>query len=144
MKKTLIAPIFFSLFLFSCASKKEASETQLYGPTWELEFLSGPRIAFHGLFPKKKPQISFNPETKRASGNDSCNGYSAPFTISGNEISFGEPGPSTLMYCGKGESFFRKTIREVDHFRFDEQGHLELLRGDIPMMRFINLGAQAN
>jgi hypothetical protein len=40
------------------------------------------------------------------------------------------------MYCGEGENHFRNIIRKVDGWRLTEEGKLELLLGDIPMMRF--------
>ncbi|HYH56091.1 MAG TPA: META domain-containing protein, partial [Anseongella sp.] len=71
---------------------------QLFDTTWELEYISGPRIAFEGLFPDKKPRISFDKTTSEVSGHNSCNGYSAKYTLNGPGISFGEPGPTTMMY----------------------------------------------
>src|SRR5690554_7428111 len=37
--------------------------------TWELDYISGPRIAFDGLFPNRKPEITFNLPEKKATGN---------------------------------------------------------------------------
>lgn len=53
MKTTFI--LFFSAILLaeSCDETKSSAE-ELYGTTWELEYISGPRIAFEGLFPEKK------------------------------------------------------------------------------------------
>lgn len=118
----------------SCDSPTSPSE-QLYGVTWELEYMSGPRIAFEGLFPDKKPQLTFDKNENRVVGTDSCNGYSAAYTLEGNALSFGEPGPSTMMFCGGSERLFRQLIEKIDGFAFEE-GKLNLLIGDIPMMRF--------
>ncbi len=134
--KTTLLPIVLAVFLFSCGSSKTKGPDTLFGPTWELEFLSGPRIAFEGLFPDKKPQISFEKGIGQAIGNSGCNGYRAPFEIDGKKIRFGEPGPSTLMYCGEGENHFRNIIQKVDRWRLTEEGKLELLLGEVPMMRF--------
>ncbi|WP_053056645.1 META domain-containing protein [Tenacibaculum mesophilum] len=92
MKKNIFITLFvFSLISFSCASLKDANNNKLYESTWELEYISGPRIAFQGLYPNKKPTISFNKETQKVEGNNSCNGYSAPYTLEANSISFGQP-----------------------------------------------------
>ncbi|MCB0424678.1 MAG: META domain-containing protein [Mangrovimonas sp.] len=132
--KTAVALSLVLLLFTSCTTSK--SEEALYGSTWELEYLSGPRIAFEGLFANKKPQLEFNKEESKAIGNSGCNGYSAQFKVDGNTISFGEPGPSTLMYCGEGETFFRNTIKKVNRFKIDENGKLNLMLDDVPMMRF--------
>lgn len=118
----------------SCASSK-SPEDDLYGPTWELEYMSGPRISFDGLFPNKKPQLTFEKESGMVSGTDSCNGYSTDITLEGNSISFGEPGPTTMMFCGGSERQFLQMMKKIDGFSF-EDGKLNLLAGDIPMMRF--------
>ncbi|MEQ3499834.1 META domain-containing protein [Tenacibaculum sp. SSH1-16] len=135
MKKLSFVVAVILLITVSCA-KKDTAE-QLYGTAWELEYISGPRIAFEGLFPDKKPQLTFDKETKKATGNNGCNGYAAEFTLGEeNAISFGEPGPTTMMYCGQGEQEFLKTIKKVNKYSFDLEGKLNLLMDDVTMMRF--------
>ena len=128
------------LSLVSCASSKKLADTDIYDTTWELEYLSGPKIAFEGLFPDRKPNISFNSDTKRVEGTASCNGYRAEFTINGNKISFGEPGPTTMMYCGEGEKYFLNTIAKVNGYRIDGKGKLHLMLDDNTIMRFKKAG----
>ncbi|MDC7999845.1 META domain-containing protein [Aequorivita todarodis] len=121
----------------ACGSKKEVnSSEQLYGTTWQLEYMSGPRIAFDGLFPNKKPEITFNKATSEVTGNNSCNGYSAKYTLNGKSISFGEPGPTTMMYCGEGEPQFLNMMKKINGYSFDADGKLNLMIGEVPMMRF--------
>lgn len=137
MKSTVtLALIIIALIFTSCAMQKKTDSKKISGTTWELEYISGPRIAFNGLYPDKKPQISFNQETKKVEGTNSCNGYSADYTIANNNISFGEPGMSTMMYCGEGESVFLSTIKKINKYKIDENGNLNLLIDDVPMMRF--------
>ena len=119
-----------------CGSSRQAPSPTLYGAQWELEYLSGPRIAFEALFPDRKPVIIFEADTGQVAGNSGCNGYTAPFEVDGPSIRFGEEGPSTLMYCGEGENFFRATMLKIDSWNIDEQGKLNLLIGEVPMMRF--------
>ena len=135
MKKLSFVFAVILLITVSCA-KKDTAE-QLYGTAWELEYISGPRIAFEGLFPDKKPQLTFDKETKKATGNNGCNGYAAEFTLGEeNAISFGEPEPTTMMYCGQGEQEFLKTIKKINKYSFDLEGKLNLLMDDVTMMRF--------
>ncbi len=120
----------------SCVSSKNSRDTNLFNVTWELEFISGPRIAFSGLYPNKKPAITFNKTTKKAEGTNSCNGYSAEYTLDGDAISFGEPGPTTMMFCGNGEKVFLNTIKKINKYTIDADGKLNLMLNDVTMMRF--------
>ena len=119
-----------------CGSKPQSHTAALFGTQWELEYLSGPRIAFEALFPDKKPVLTFEQDTGLVAGNSGCNGYIAPFERNGDAIKFGEPGPSTLMYCGDGENFFRSTLQQIDAWTVDADGKLTLLFGEVPLMRF--------
>lgn len=122
----------------SCTTMKDTAKTDdLYNTSWELEYITGPRIAFEGLYPDKKPYIKFDKEKSEVYGNAGCNGYSAPFTLKGNSLTFGEQGPATLMFCeGGGEQTFLQTIKKIDSYSIDKDGKLNLNMKDIPMMRF--------
>lgn len=122
-----------SIIIVSCETQNNEA---LFNTEWELEYISGPRIAFDGLYPDRKPQLRFNEETNRVEGNNSCNGYSADYEIDGNSITFGEPGPSTLMYCGEGETVFLNMVKKINKFQIDEDGKLNLMLDDVTMMRF--------
>lgn len=122
--------------LASCKSDKKETTNTLYGTTWEMEYITGPRIAFEGLYPDKKPQLTFNDQLGKVEGHNSCNGYSADFKLDGESIFFGDPGPTTMMYCGEGEKVFLNMLKKVNKFGFDEEGNLELLADEVPMMRF--------
>ena len=101
-----IAVLFCSILvlIFSACSTMKNTKTNdnALNATWELEYISGPRIAFGGLYPNKKLQITFNTATNEVSGTSSCNGYSTKYTSNGKTISFGEPGPTTMMFCDGG------------------------------------------
>ena len=140
MKKNVFITLFvLAIISYSCSSTKKLASEDLYNATWELEYISGPRIAFNGLFPDKKPQIAFNKETQKAEGNNSCNGYSADFTLNGDAISFGEPGPTTMMYCGEGEKVFLSTMKKINKYSIDTDGKLNLMIDNVSMMRFKKL-----
>ncbi|KFF07916.1 META domain-containing protein [Flavobacterium hydatis] len=122
----------------SCTTMKDTTKTaDLYNTSWELEYISGPRIAFEGLYPDKKPFIKFDEATKQVSGNAGCNGYSAPYTLKGKTLTFGEQGPTTMMFCeGGGEQTFLQMIKKINAYSIDKDGKLNLLLNDVPMMRF--------
>ncbi|PBJ13812.1 META domain-containing protein [Flavobacterium sp. ACN6] len=145
MKKYTLAVLsVLTLLLTSCmASKDTKNAGNLYDTTWELEYISGPRIAFEGLYPNKKPQITFDEKEKNVYGNNGCNGYSAPYTLNGKSLTFGEPGPATMMFCeGGGEQQFLKQIKLTTSYAIDKDGKLNLIQGDVPMMRFKKVAKQ--
>ena len=139
MKNYVIAIVAIStVFFSSCKASKETKSTaNIYDTTWELEYISGPRIAFDGLFPNKKPQLTFDQKETRVYGNNGCNGYSASYTLDGKKLSFGEAGPTTMMFCdGGGEQQFLQQINKITSYTIDKEGKLSLNEGDVPMMRF--------
>ena len=130
--------LFLAVFISACSTTKNTKTKDiLSSTTWELEYISGPRIAFEGLYPNKKPQITFNTTTNEVSGTSSCNGYSAKYTSNDKKISFGEPGPTTMMFCeGGGEQTFLQMMKKVDNYSIDNDGKLNLNTGEVSMMRF--------
>lgn len=126
------------LLLQNCSNSRKttanSTAAQLNG-TWELNYISGPRIAFEGLYPNKKPQLIFNLPAAEVNGNSSCNGFSAPVKIEGSKISFGD-GRQTMIACeGNGEQVFFSTLKKITSFSVSGNT-LTLLTGDIAMMRF--------
>ena len=134
-KQVLLLLGILSLFLVSCSTNTIVKEQKLYANAWELEYITGPRITFEGLFPNMKPKIQFTAGSDMITGNSGCNGYSTQFTLKGNRITFADPQLSTMMYCGDGEAVFRKTMKQIDGYRITG-GKLEFLIGDVVMMRF--------
>ncbi len=107
--------------------------SQLNG-TWEVDYISGPRIAFDGLYPDKKPTMTFNLPDSIATGNSSCNNFRSSVKIEGSNIKFGMPA-STRMACpGAGESTFFKTLESVNKFSLSGNT-LNLIMGDVAVMR---------
>ena len=127
--------VFISI-LGACDSTKQIPSEELLGQTWLLEDLTGSEEAFEILFPSITPEIQFDRETGQVIGNSGCNGYQAPYTVDGSGIRFGEPGPSTLMYCGEGENRFRESMQGVDQWRIGSDGKLVLLRDGEPALWF--------
>lgn len=101
---------------------------------WEVDYVSGIRIAFDGLYPNKKPVITFNVADNKASGNSSCNNFSATFAIDGSNIAFNDPMTTKMACPGEGEAVFFKTLKTVT--RYSVEGNtLNLIMGDIAVMR---------
>lgn len=113
------------------------SNTSTLAGTWELNYVSGPRIAFDGLYPNKKPAITFDVVNKSVTGNTSCNNFNGPLKVEGNKISFADPMAMTRMMCeGAGENIFLAAIRKIDSWSVADGKTLNLLMGDIATMRF--------
>jgi heat shock protein HslJ len=109
--------------------------TEKLSGTWELSYISGPRIAFDVLYPDKKPFISFNFSAKELMGNTSCNGFSAKFNMNGNNIYFADA-LKTMMFCeGGGEETFLNMLKKVNRYSLNENA-LTFLIGDVAVMRF--------
>lgn len=112
----------------------EDKTTQLNG-TWELDYISGAKIAFDGLYPTKKPVIAFSLPDNKATGNSSCNNFNVVFSLNGSNIKFNDP-TATLMACpGMGESAFFKTLKTITKYSITGDT-LNLIMGDIAVMRF--------
>ena len=112
--------------------------SQLEG-TWELNYITGPRIAFEGLYPIKKPTISFDVTNNRMSGNASCNNFNGKLNVDGNKISFKDPMAMTRMRCmdGNGENVFVEALKKIDNWSVMDDNTLKFMLGDVVLMRFI-------
>ena len=136
--KNIILFVLILSFVACNNSKKAAKDpdpSQLDG-TWVLNYISGPRIAFEGLYPNKKPQLVFTSADKRLSGNTGCNSFSGPLVVDGYKISFDQPLALTKMFCpGEGETVFLETLKKINTYSVSGNT-LNLIMGDIAMMRF--------
>jgi heat shock protein HslJ len=139
MKKIILSLTLFCSVLISCNSVKMANgqKAALQG-AWELNYISGPRIAFGGLYPDNKPTITFNLKEDRVSGKNSCNSYSGTLNADGSKINFKQPMMVTKMFCpGEGENVYMNTLQKIDSYSVSEDGKtLNFMMGDIVMMRF--------
>jgi heat shock protein HslJ len=138
--KSFITPVVL-FFLFSACStgKKSASGPTLSAlqGTWQLNYITGPRIAFEGLYPDRKPTLSFDEKRKKIAGSTSCNSFSVPLTAEGKKINFAEPMAMTKMACpGEGENVFLETLKKITGYDVTAGYTLTLLMGDVAMMRF--------
>jgi heat shock protein HslJ len=127
--------------LSSCNTVKNtvasSSDLSKLEGSWELNYISGPRIAFNGLYPGKKPELSFDLAEKRFSGNSSCNSYSGKLVADDSSINFNEPMIATKMACpGEGEAIFFEMIKKVNKYEVAGDTTLNFMMGDIAIMRF--------
>lgn len=141
MIKNILTLFFLGVLFVSCnASKaqKGDSVSKLEG-TWELNYITGPRIAFDGLYPNKKPTINFNVKDNQVSGNNSCNSFTGKLIVTGNKIDFNQPMAVTKMMCmgEQGEQVFMSTLPKITSYDVTDNGKtLNFISGDIAMMRF--------
>lgn len=106
------------------------------GGTWELNYISGPRIAFNGLYPAKKPTITFDVTEKKLSGNTSCNSFSGALIADDTTINFTNPLIMTKMACpGEGEATFLEMLKKASTYSVSDST-LNFMMGDIAIMRF--------
>ena len=115
--------------------KRMKEESATLEGTWELDYITGPRIAFAGLYPDKKPTLVFGSDAKKVSGNGSCNNFNTTVAINGSSIKFGVPAATRMACPGEGEPLFFKTLGQVSTFSVDEST-LTLIMDDIAVMRF--------
>lgn len=109
--------------------------TSLSG-TWELDYISGSKIAFEGLYPNKKPSITIDEKSKKITGTTSCNSFNGTVTITQNNIQFPEAMAMTRMMCpGDGEQSFLTMLKKVSRYAVSGST-LSLLMDDIAVMRF--------
>ena len=141
MKRLMILAVVVTSTFAACRAIKTgivSSEgiSQLSG-TWELNYISGPRIAFNGLYPAKAPIISFDISNKKFSGNTSCNSFSGKLDSDDSTINFTAPLMMTKMACpGEGEATFIEMLRKVSTYSITNDSTLNFMMGDIAIMRF--------
>ena len=140
MKQTIVIAIAALVFSGACKSAKvsngKTGQSELNG-TWQLEYISGPRIAFEGLYPDKKPFITFNTADSSFSGNTSCNSYRGKLQADDGKILFSDNMIMTRMACpGEGEQVFLNTMKKINQYAVQDRT-LTFMMGDTSMMRFV-------
>lgn len=141
MKRLIILAFVLTTAFSACTTIKpgtigDGGLSQLSG-TWELNYISGPRIAFNGLYPGKKPTIKFEVAEKRVSGNTSCNSFSGVLVADDTTINFTGPMAMTKMACpGEGEATFLEMLKKVGTYSISNDTTLNFMMGDIAIMRF--------
>jgi len=139
MKKVTLLIVFICVSFVSCTSSKPAMKTTSLDGTWELNYITGPRIAFDGLYPNKKPTIAFDLKENKVTGNNSCNQYFGALMVDGAKINFKDAKMGmTMMACqGNGDSVYMDTLNKIESYTITDDGKtLNFLIGNVVMMRF--------
>ena len=139
MNKIIFLTVFICMSFTSCSTSKTATKEVSIEGTWELNYITGPKIAFNGLFPGKKPTITFNLNDKKITGNNSCNNYFGALIMDGNKINFKDAKMGmTMMACeGNGDSVYMEALKKIESYTITDGGNtLNLLLGNVVMMRF--------
>jgi heat shock protein HslJ len=141
MRRTTLMVLTVIGTLTSCNTLKNtveaSSDLSKLGGSWELNYISGPRIAFNGLYPGRKPTLVFDLAEKKISGNSSCNSFSGKLNADDTSINFNQPMVATKMACpGEGETIFFETLKKVNKYSIKGDTILNFMMGDIAIMRF--------
>ena len=141
MKINIFTIIVTCCLLTACDQSKKTtnamSDISTLSGTWELNYISGTAAPFEELYANKKPVISFDNANKTVSGNTSCNNFNGPLKAAGSKISFTDPMAMTRMLCpGAGENTFVETLKKVTSWSVSDGQTLNLIMGDIAVMRF--------
>lgn len=131
---------FLVLTLTACQATKNTTKSpnSLHGE-WVLTYISGPRIAFEGLYPDQKPTINFDLSSKKVFGQNSCNNYSGTLILDGNSIDFKKSKMiATMMACpGNGDSVYMSMLEKVDSYAISTDGkQLQMFGNKVLLMRF--------
>jgi heat shock protein HslJ len=139
MKKIALLVVFIGMTLVSCTTTKSTMKTVSLEGTWELNYITGPRIAFEGLYPNKKPTIVFDLAANKIAGNNSCNQYFGALIVDGNKVNFKDAKMGmTMMACeGNGDTVYMSALDKIDSYSISDDGKtLRFMMGDVEMMRF--------
>lgn len=143
MKKILILTCLCGLLLPAdsqamCKKRKKnktaTSQQNTLDGTWTLTYLEGADMAT--LYKGKIPGITFDVAGKKVNGNNGCNNFFGSITLDGSSLAFSGPMGSTKMFCpGAGEQQFMEALAKVTSFSFHGPNEIDLIRGDIGVMR---------
>ncbi len=113
------------------------ANTKLISGQWLLNYITGKRIAFDGLYPEKRPTLKIDEATNTLSGNTSCNQFTVKFSMAGSSLLIPPSMAMTKMFCpGEGEQVFIHILQKINRYNLTQDGQLELLQDDMVMMRF--------
>lgn len=139
MRKITVLMAFICMAFISCGTSKTPVKEASIDGTWELKYITGPKIAFDGLFPNKKPTITFDLKENKIKGNNSCNQYFGALIIDGAKINFKDAKIGmTMMACeGNCDSLYMETLNKIESYTITDNGKtLNFLMGSVVMMQF--------
>ncbi|CAM2756515.1 Heat shock protein HslJ [Flavobacterium succinicans] len=136
---SLVTALIFMTFTSCTTTKNTTNSANSLQGEWVLTFISGPRIAFQGLYPDAKPTINFDLAGKKVFGNNSCNNYTGALQAEGNKISFKDSKMAvTMMACqGNGDSVYMNMLEKIATYTLSEDGKVLTFEGEgVALMRF--------
>ena len=139
MKIIILAFAVLCLTIAGCNTAKHSKTTAYLEGTWQLNYITGPRIAFNDLYPGKKPTITFDLKENRVSGTNSCNYYFAALNVDAKTINFTDVKMGiTKMACpGEGETIFMRGLERINSYSMSEDRKtLNFLVDNFAIMRF--------
>lgn len=139
MNKIVSIVLLVGMVFVACTTTKETIKEASIEGTWELKYITGPKIAFDGLFPNQKPTIKFDLKENKVTGNNSCNRYFGALIMDGATINFKDAKLGmTMMACaGNGESVYMETLNKIETYSITDKGRtLNFLAGNVVLMRF--------
>lgn len=151
MKNLLLAISILSASMLACVGTQTTTTTtqkptdamntsmKLNG-SWELADIPGARVSVAGMYPNKKPIITFDVNDNKFVGNTSCNNFSGLLVVYGNKVSFNKSMAMTKMACdGEGESTFVESLKKIDTFTINGDNTLSLNAGGIETLRMVKV-----
>lgn len=151
MKNILFALSILSCSMLGCVGTQTVSSSgqktsdALNAPlklngSWELADIPGARISVAGLYPNKKPVITFDVNDNKFVGNTSCNNFSGLLVVYGNKINFNKSMAMTKMICqGEGETTFVDALKKIDTYTVNADNTLSLQAGGLETLRLIKV-----
>ncbi|MBW4362528.1 META domain-containing protein [Flavobacterium taihuense] len=139
MNKITLLVVLICMNFSSCSTSKPVMKSASLEGTWELNYITGPRITFDGLYPNKKPTITFNTKENKVTGNNSCNQYFGALLLDNDKINFKDAKIGmTMMACeGNGDTVYMDTLNKIERYTISDDGKaLNFLIGNVVMMRF--------
>ncbi|RYU97195.1 META domain-containing protein [Emticicia agri] len=108
--------------------------------SWELADIPGARVSVSGMYPNKKPIITFDVDDNKFAGNTSCNNFSGLLVVYGNKINLNKSMAMTKMACqGEGESTFVDLLKKIDTFSINADNSLSLNSGGAETLRLVKV-----
>jgi heat shock protein HslJ len=147
MKAIIFAALIACVALASCKTSKPtigitsgSRDVDMLDGKWELTYISGPRIAFEGLYPDKKPTLLIDLANKKISGTTGCNSYNGPLVAENGHIDFTQPLAVTRMACGGkgvlGETTYLEMLKKITKYVVIDDNRLSLTAGGTTLMWF--------
>jgi heat shock protein HslJ len=151
MKNMVLALSMLSAVMLSCVGAQTVSNSgqknsdALNAPmklngSWELADIPGARVSVSGMYPSKKPVITFDVNDNKFAGNTSCNNFSGLLVVYGNKINFNKSMAMTKMMCqGDGETTFVDALKKIDTYTINPDNTLSLNAGGTETLRLVKV-----